>query len=184
MRLTQTLNSASFRLTAAYAGLFALSVGLLAVVTYFSVTRELSREFHARIFSESAALEADYNSGGVRQVIRAISDRQRGRLADGLDFTLYDNAGHHLFGDLPIVTCTRGWTTLKGPPDGDEAPGQQEQLGVYITPLPKGLCLLVGDDWGEVANYGTVILKTFAWVFLLSLSLAVAGGVLLSSEFL
>ena len=184
MRLTQTLKSASFKLTAVYTALFALSVGLLAAVTYVSVTAELSREFHGRILAESTALEADYKAGGVRQVIRAISDRQRGRLDDGLDFTLYDSSGRHLFGDLPVVTCSRGWTTLTGPPDGDEAPGQLEQLGVYITPLPNGLCLLVGDDWGEVANFGTVILKTFGWVFLLSLTLAVAGGLFLSSEFL
>ena len=184
MRLTQTLKSASFKLASAYVGLFAISVGLLAAVTYFSVTAELSREFHSRIYAESSALEADYKSGGVRQVMRAISDRQRGRLAGGLDFTLYDKSGKHLFGDLPVVTCARGWTTLNGPPDGDEAPGQLEQLGVYITPLPNGLCLLVGDDWGQVANFGDVILKTFGWVFLLSLTLAAAGGVLLSSEFL
>jgi len=184
VRLTQTLKSASFKLTAVYTALFALSVGLLAAVTYVSVTAELSREFHGRILAESTALEADYKAGGVRQVIRAISDRQRGRLDDGLDFTLYDSSGRHLFGDLPVVTCSRGWTTLTGPPDGDEAPGQLEQLGVYITPLPNGLCLLVGDDWGEVANFGTVILKTFGWVFLLSLTLAVAGGLFLSSEFL
>jgi signal transduction histidine kinase len=184
VRPSQTIKSVSFRLTAAYAGLFALSVGILALVTYLSVTAELSREFHGRIQAESGALESDYKAGGVKQVLRAISDRQRGRLTDGLDFTLYDSAGRHLFGSLPVIACQRGWTTLSGPPDGDEAPGQLEQLGVYVTPLPNGLCLLVGDDWGEVNNFGVLILKTFGWVLALSLTMAVAGGLFLSSEFL
>ena len=55
MRLSQTLKSASFKLTAAYAGLFALSVGVLAAVTYFSVKTELTREFQGRILAESGA---------------------------------------------------------------------------------------------------------------------------------
>jgi signal transduction histidine kinase len=184
VRLKQTLKSASFRLTAAYAGLFAVSVGVLAAVTYFSVEAELNREFQGRIVSESSALEADYKAGGVRQVLRAISDRQRGRLTDGLDFTLFDGSGRHLFGTLPIVPCKRGWTTLTGPPDGDEPPGEMERLGVFITPLPGGQCLLVGDDLGDVENFGALILKTFGWVFLLSLTMAIAGGLFLSSEFL
>ena len=184
MRLSQTLKSASFKLTAAYAGLFALSVGVLAAVTYVSVQSELSREFHGRILAESSALEADYKSGGVKQMTRAIADRQRGRLTDGLDYALFDAGGRHLFGSLPRVACHRGWTTLTGPPDGDEAPGELERLAVYITPLPSGLCLLVGDDWGEVEDFGAVILKTFGWVMLLSLTMAVAGGIFLSSKFL
>ena len=184
VRLSQTLKSASFKLTAAYVVLFALSVCILAAVTYFSVQAELSREFHGRILAESSALEADYRTGGVKQVLHSIADRQRGHLTDGLDFTLFDADGKHLFGTLPKVPCTRGWTTLTGPPDGDEPPGEMEQLGVYVTPLPNGLCLMVGDDWGEVENFGAVIVKTFAWVLLLSLSLAVGGGLFLSTRFL
>ena len=184
MRLKQTLKSASFKLTAAYAGLFALSVGVLALVTYLTVKTELTREFQGRILAESSALEADFKAGGVPQVLRAISERQRGQLVDGLDFTLFDSARHHLFGTLPAVSCTRGWTTIVGPPDGDEPPGELERLGVYVTPLPGGLCLLVGDDWGEVENFVALILKAFGWVSLLSLTMAVAGGLFLSSEFL
>ena len=103
---------------------------------------------------------------------------------NGLDYSLNDAHGRHLFGTLPSVPCIQGWTTLTGPPDGDEPPGELERLGVYITPLPHGLCLLVGDDLGEVENFGAVIVKTFGWVFFLSLTLAVGGGLFLSSKFL
>lgn len=184
MRLGQTLSSASFRLTAAYALLFAVSVSILAAVTYFSVTQELGREFRARIISESKALEAGFQSGGSKQLLSAIADRQRQRLAGGLDYTLFDTNGRRVFGSLPAVPCRSGWTHFTGPPDGDEPPGEMEQLRVHVTPLPGGLCLLVGDDWGPMQRTEALILKSFAWIFFLSLTMAIAGGIFLSSKFL
>ena len=184
MRLAQTVKSASFKLAFAYVLLFAASFGVLAAITYLSVTAELSRQFHNRIVTESHALQTDFRVGGVSQLLRTVSERQRGHLVDGLDYSLVDPHGTHIFGTIPIVPCKQGWTTIFGPPDGDEGPGEMEQLGVYVTPLTNGMCLFVGNDWGEVQNYGRVVLQTFAWVFLLSLSLAVAGGLFLSSAFL
>jgi len=180
----QTIKSASFKLAFAYVLLFAASFGVLAAITYFSVTAELSRQFHNRIVTESHALEADFRTGGTAQLLRTISERQRGHLVGGLDYALTGAQGARLFGTMPRVTCKPGWTTIIGPPDGDEDPGEMEQLRVYVTPLSNGMCLSVGNDWGEVQNYGELVLQTFGWVFLLSLTLAVAGGLFLSSAFL
>ena len=184
MRLRQTIKSASFKLAFAYVLLFAASFGVLAAITYFSVTAELSREFHSRILTESKALQSDFSNGGVTQLLQTISERQRGHLVDGLDYSLVDSGGKHLFGTMPVGACKPGWTTLIGPPDGDEEPGEMEELGVYVTPLANGMCLFVGNDWGEVQRFGRLILQTFGWVFLFSLTLAVAGGLVLSTAFL
>jgi signal transduction histidine kinase len=184
VRLRQTLKSASFKLTAAYAGLFAVSVGILAVITYLSVTAELNREFRSRINSDSKALEAEYVTGGTSQLLHAITERQRGHLVDGLDYSLSDAQGRHLFGTTPVTSCVRGWTVLTGPPDGDEAPGEMEKLGVYVTPLSGGLCLTVGNDWGRLQKFGSLILNTFGWIFLLSSTMAIGGGLFLSSRYL
>jgi len=176
------LKSASFRLTAAYAALFALSVGILATVTYFSVQSELTREFRSRILAESIALQADYRAGGVSRVMSAVEERQRGHLSNGLDYSLYDAHGQRMFGTVPISACKSGWTLVTGPPDGDEAPGEMEQLSALVTPLPNGLCLVVGDDWGKIEDFVRLILKTFGWVSVLSLTMAIAAGLFLSSE--
>jgi signal transduction histidine kinase len=184
MRLGQVLKSASFKLTAAYAGIFTISVGVLAAVIYFSVTTELDREFRTRIVADSNALRAEYNAGGAPQLLQAIAERQRGRLTGGLDYALDDAKGRRLFGTLPAARCTRGWVTFAGPPDGDEPSGEMERLGVFITPLPQGYCLLIGDDIGKVGKFGSLILKNFGWALLLSLTMAVAGGLFLSSRFL
>lgn len=184
MRIRQTLKSASFRLTAAYVALFAVSVGVLAAVTYFSVTGELTRLFHGRIETEAHALETVYRQNGEAGLLRAIAERRGAVRPGGMVYGLFDVGGEVLAGTLPPVPCERGWTVIKGPPDGDEAPGQMERLGIRVTPLAGGLCLLVGDDWGLVEDYGDVILKVFLWVSALSLTLAVGGGLILSGEFL
>ncbi len=184
MRLEHLLKSASFKLTAAYVGLFSVSVGILAGLIYFSSTSELDRAIRTRIVADSNALREEYAHGGKDQLLQAITERQRGRLIGGLDYTLYDAKGRHLFGTLPVVRCTSGWVTFTGPPDGDEPTGEMEKLGVLITPLTHGYCLLVGDDVGKVQKFGTLILDSFGWVFLLTVTMAVAGGFFLSSRVL
>ena len=181
MQLGQLLKSASFKLAAAYVGLFSISVGILAGLVYFSATAQLRHEILTRIVVESSALRQEYIHGGTGQLLEVVADRQRGRMTGGLDYTLYDSKGSHLFGSLPVVRCAAGWVTFTGPPDGDEPAGEMEKLRVLVTPLPGGNCLLVGDDIGKVGKLGVVILDSFGWVFLLTLMMAVTGGIFLSS---
>ena len=184
MQLEQLFKSASFRFTAAYVGLFIVSVSILAGLVYFSATAELERTIHMRIVVESDALRAEYARGGTDQLLQAIAERQRSRLIGGLDYALYDGDGKRLFGNLSAVPCTKGWVTFSGPPDGDEPAGELEKLGVLITPLPNGHCLLVGDDIGKIRKFGSLILDSFGWVLLVTVMLAVAGGIFLSSRVL
>ena len=184
MRRGQLLKSASFRLAAAYVGLFSVSVGILAGLIYFYATSEMQQQIRTRIAADSTALREEYSRGGVAQLLDAVADRQRGRLVGGLDYTIFDSKGKRLFGDLPAAPCVRGWTLFTGPPDGDEPSGEMEKLSVLITPLSKGNCLLVGDDIGKVKTFGSLILDSFGWVFLLTVTLAVGGGIFLSSRVL
>ena len=184
MRLTQTLKTASFRLTAAYVVLFTLSVGVLAAMVVLLVTSELNREFHARIVADSNALRDEYRSGGSQRLLQAIEERLRGRKIGGLDYTVIGPAGRRLYGTLPTARCKAGWSSFTVPPDGDEPPGEMEKLDVYITPLPNGDCLLVGDDTWKVRKFGAIILRSFGWVLMLSLTMAIGGGIFLSSRFL
>jgi signal transduction histidine kinase len=184
MRLAQTLKSATFRLTAAYVLLFTVSVGVLAALTYFLVVSRLDLEFRNHIRAESQTLSAEFTSGGAGQLLHAINERQHNRTVGGLDYTVLDPEGTLLTGTTRQASCKTGWFTVVGPPDGDEPSGEMERLAVLATPLPQGYCLMVGDDFGKVRGVGTLVLRTFGWVILVSLTLAVAGGLLLSSRFL
>jgi len=181
VRLGQLLKSASFRLAAAYVGLFSISVGILAGLIYFFATSELQHQVRTRIIADSAALSEEYAHGGAPQLLQAIAERQRGRLIGGLDYALFDGKGRHLFGTMPAAPCVGSWVTFTGPPDGDEPAGELEKLGVLVTPLTHGYCLFVGDDIGKVDKFGSLILKSFGWVFLLTAIMAVTGGIFLSS---
>ncbi|GAA0544221.1 signal transduction histidine kinase [Rhizomicrobium palustre] len=184
MRLAQTLRSASFKLSAAYVGLFTVSVGVLAGLTYLLAVSRLEADFRTHIEAETHMLSGEYASGGAPSLLHAISERLRNRLAGGLDYTVIDAQGRRLAGALPPGSCDAGWKTIYGPPDGDEPAGQLENLAVLVTPLPQGYCLMIGDDFGKVSGFGSLILRTFGWVILVSLTLAVAGGIFLSSRFL
>lgn len=184
MQIERTLKSASFRLAAAYAALFTTSVLVLATVIYVLVTSLVDSGFNARIAGEARTLSAEFGAGGPHRLLQAITERQRDRLAGGLDYSLVDSAGRHLFGSIPAGACTPGWVSFRGPPDGDEPPGEMEELKVLKTPLPGGYCLMIGDDTGKIRVFGRLILKSFGWGLFLSLTLAVLGGIFLSSRFL
>ncbi len=184
MQLPLLFKTASFRLAAAYALLFGVSVAILAGVTYFAATSALDRQIRTRIFAESSALATEYHNGGFAQLMKAVHERQRGHLSGGLDYSVFGASGKRLYGTMKDLRFAPGWQTIYGPPDGDEAPGEMEHLSVHATLLSGKYWLFVGDDISRVRALGGVVLDTFGWVLALSLTLAIAGGLFLSSQFL
>jgi signal transduction histidine kinase len=178
------LRTANFKLAAVYALLFGASVAVLAAVVYFRTTAEFERQARLRMEAEASALQSEYSSGGLTQLLGAIKDRQRGRDIGGLDYTVYNDARVRIFGTLERLPQGAGWTSILGPPDGDEPPGQLERLVVLTVPLSNGLWLSVGDDFGKFSQFGQVILETFGWMLLLTVVLAIVGGLALSVGFL
>ena len=178
------MRTASFKLAALYALIFGASVVALAAVVYVITTTALDRQTRTRIHSEAIELAQEYQSGGLTRMLAVIRQRQRGRLVGGLDYTVYDSGGHRLFGTLPHMATSPGWSLVTGPPDGDEPEGELEQLVVYAVPLNKGYWLMVGDDIGRVDKVGRLIMTTFGWALVLMITLAAAGGIALSMGFL
>jgi methyl-accepting chemotaxis protein len=184
MRPTRLLRTANFRLAAIYALIFGVSVAILAAVVYFRSTSALQEQARLRIQSEASGLRDEYVQGGLKQLLAAIKSRQRGHVIGGLDYTVHDARNVRIFGSLKRLPKGFGWSQISGPPDGDEAPGELEQLVVYTVPLSNGLWLSIGDDFGRIAGFGNVILETFGWAILLSITLAIVGGIALSAGFL
>ena len=184
VRLPRLLRTASFRLAGLYSLVFGASVIILAGVVYFTATSALDQRIRQRIESQVAVLQDKYDSGGVSQLLDAFQEPQRGHLINGLDYALYDSHANRLFGTLPKSEISKGWTEIIGPPDGDEPPGENERLAVLVTPLSDGMTLLVADDIGQVGELGRVILRTFGWVLILSVTLAIGGGIVVSANFL
>jgi signal transduction histidine kinase len=175
------LRSASFRLAAAYVLLFVASVLVLGTIAYWRTTSEFEREAHVRIEAEGSSLSREFAEGGVDQVVAAVEKRRRSKLAGGLDYFVYDNRGAFLLGHMENPPFSAGWTTIPAPPDGDEPPGEKERLTVLAIPLSDTLWLAIGDDLIRIEAFGNALLSSFAWVALLSVTLAVVGGIVLST---
>ncbi len=183
MPIPRLLRTVSFRLVALYVLIFGASVSGLAGVTYFVATAALDAQIRSRIEGDAAALRDEYTSGGMRQLLQAVAERRRGRLKDGLVYAVFQG-GHRLFGTLPASTLVKGWSEVRGPPDGDEPVGESERLATLAVKLPGDAWVVVADDIGRVAVMGGVILRTLAIVLALSITVAVAGGIMLSRGFL
>ncbi len=184
LRRARLFKTASFKLAAAYVVMFGASVAVLAVVVYFTATAALDHQERTRIKVEAQALSAEYRRGGFSKMMEEIRARERAHLAGGLDYTVVARSGARIFGNIPRLHLQNGWTRLKGPPDGDEPPGQRERLLVYSIPLSHDLWLEVGDDVGAVKLAGKAIMATSGLVLLVVVTLAIAGGIVLSASFL
>jgi len=180
VRSSRIFRTASFKLAAAYAILFSASVAVLAAVVFFSATAALDRQERTRLQAESQALQHEFNHGGLANMLDEIRTRTRAHLAGGFDYGVVTNSGAKIYGDVPPIILRSGWARAKGPPDGDEPPGQRERLLIYSTELKPGLWLQVGDDVGREEVFGRAIMATFAWFVVVVVTLAIAGGVIIS----
>jgi signal transduction histidine kinase len=184
MLLRNLTRTTSFKLVLLYVLVFSASVLALAALTYFVATSALDQQIRARIQAESDGLRDEYASGGLTHLMSAVEERRRGRLRDGLVYAIFDAHGHRLFGTLPSSSLVQGWSEVRGPPDGDEPEGETERLAVLGLKLPGNDWVLVADDIGRVNVLGEVVLRAFGVVVLLSVTIAIIGGFVLSLGFL
>jgi len=184
MLLRNLTRTTSFRLVLLYVLVFSASVLALASLTYFVATSALDQQIRARIQAESDGLRDEFMSGGLTRLMGAVEERRRGRLRDGLVYSIFDAGGHRLFGTLPASSLIEGWSEVRGPPDGDEPEGETERLAVLGLKLPGNDWVLVADDIGRVSVLGQVVLRAFGVVVLLSVTIAIIGGVVISLGFL
>lgn len=184
MRLPRLLKTVSFKLAAFYAAAFGVSVLILGAVVYFTASSAFDDQTKARVLAESSALNDLYKSSGLAAVRQTIQTRQGHRLFLGLEYGLFDSRGALTYGTVPSTLPKPGWSTVSGPPDGDEPAGEDEHMVVYTTPLATGETLVVGDDLQGREEFDEAILRTFGLGLLLSITLAALGGAVVSAVFL
>jgi signal transduction histidine kinase len=184
VRLPRLFRTTSFRLAALFALIFSLSAVAVGVFVYINVKATLNLQEHARIQSDALALKGEYDSGGMSDMMTAIGERQHNKIAGGLDYSIFRADGTRLYGNLPKMLLKSGWKHIYGPPDGDEPPGQLEQLLVLRERLTPNLWLAVGADIGQLRYLRDDFVRIFALGLILALTLAVGGGVLVSVTFL
>lgn len=181
MRLPRLLRTASFRLAGFYAVVFAASVLALGGVVRLRTRTALEQGMRARIEGEVAAFETELREDGLPQLARLVDERNRS--VRGLDYLLEAPGGERLAGDLPTPAGQLGWLTLRTPRRGTRGDGYEEAMALAVR-LPGGALLVVGDDLGRVEDVDEAVLIAFGWGLVLTVLLAVGGGLLLSAGFL
>jgi signal transduction histidine kinase len=184
VQLSKLVRSATFRLSALYAALFAASVVALGGAVFVITRDALEGQMSARIEAEIVFLRSEYRLGGTPRVKSAIEERQNGRPFSSLDYGLLDSSGQSLAGDLRSAPRIVGWHDVVGPGDGDEPEGEKEYERLRVEALAPGLWLVVGDDLERVEGAGEAILVAFGWALGLMVVLAVGGGLILAHGFL
>lgn len=184
MNLPRLFSTTSFRLAAMFALIFGVCVAVVGAFIYINVKATLDDQERERIQAEALTLKGEYDSGGMGNMMAAIHQRQRDKIAGGLDYSLFKSNGERFFGRLPTQRLRPGWKHMTGPPDGDEPLGELEQLLVFREQLAPDLWLVVGDDVGRLRNLGDEFLRLFGLGLLMALTLAAVGGTVVSMTFL
>jgi len=181
--LPRHFRTSSFRLTLLYAALFSASVIVLLGVIYWSTSSYMTGQLDAAIDSDFAELQEGFRDGGASRVARLIEARVKDMPAGPMFYLLEDPAGAVLAGNLPALpnrTGTFDTTDPRAPPHGDD----HRPLRARGTLLKGGDYLLVAIGASQRDEMGELILRAFGWSFLVTLILAVGGGVVLSGGLL
>lgn len=173
--------SSSFRLTLLYAALFSVSTLLLFGVMYWTATKYMEDQLDAGIVAELTSLRQDAHASGPGHIAELIADRGRAPGTRGYLYLLLDSEGKRVAGNLPALAATPGWLDLPMPGTGDE---EGHGLHALADRLDDGSILLVGQDIYRLDEVREVMQRTFGLGFVITLVLAIAGGILVSTGFL
>ncbi len=169
------IRSSNLRLTAFFTGAFALSVVILGVVTLLDARAALNGQFNERIVSDSNAMLQEFKTEGLRGVKVLIQEHD---LTPGaLDFGLQSPDGTAIAGNFSRVRARLGWSTASV--SGHAGP--EEGLSrIYVTQLPNGYRLIVGDSLARINVIDSVLVRSFGVAFVGVLLLGGLGGFTLS----
>jgi signal transduction histidine kinase len=184
VRLTRILRSASFRLTLFYAALFVASAGVLFATVYWTATAAMQNDMAAVLRSEAAQLAQVHSRVGLAGLAQQIARRMNFRTRGPIFYLLQAPNRRVVVGNLPGMPPVDGVVDFVPQDDTAEPDIQPSRFTGFGLTLPDGSFLLVAQDANRLAEMQHAIVRAFAWAGGLTLLLAIAGGMLIGSNFL
>ena len=175
MRPPKILQTTTFRLAAIYVAGFALAVAAFGIVTYFVTARTLERRLDSAIAVDMKALQADYRTGGLSQLLSAVSVHEHSHPNGPLDYAVIVN-GSRVAGRLTTWPFVPGWSTLPY----RESEGDDARRRFLVANLKEGVTLVIAADPEEVDEIKEAIFYGFLSAFGAVLVLGIVGGIGLS----
>lgn len=185
MRLSRLFQSATFRLTLTYAGLFALAVAILFAVIYWAMADFENEQIRKSIQAEASALIAETTIKGGNTIESEIKIRTRVQEHSYFRYALKGSDGA-VTGNLPILPDPLGWSTLEEPETETpaEKPFDHARYYVFAAALADGHRLYVAQDTEAVDELRNTITRAFEWGSAGFIGLVLIGGLGISWRFL
>lgn len=171
------LRTEGFRLSALYAGVFALSVVILGAFVLVITNQALRDQIVTFSVTDIAAIRNGYASQGVHEAQEVVDQLMAGPATSG--FYLLQRDGKVVAGNLPAMAARTGTVEFSFTTAGHV----REVLGVgdFIAP---GLYVFSGSDMARLRSVQAHILNVMLVLFAAAILIAVAGGALVSWGFL
>ncbi|MGI9384291.1 MAG: sensor histidine kinase [Methyloligellaceae bacterium] len=183
MSLARRFRSTSFRLAAAFAGLFVLVAVIVFPILYWQVSSELEKHVKQRVEATRDRLKAVAEKQGL-EALKTWIENQPPAGGDPETIFLFTNAdGAFVAGNVRPIPRTSGWAILYGSEIEHIGEKIDDEDGFYIlwTPVAGGH-LLVGHSDQDVDEAEEGLLRGLAMSLALTLLLAVAGGLWLGAR--
>ncbi len=177
MPLPRPFRTSTFRLTLAYAGIFAFSAVVLFGVVTWSATHFMAGQIDATVSNELAEIQADAaapNAPGLEQIVAGLAMH-----SPGIVYLLQGPDGNVLAGNMLAIRPQPGLRVLASrhwPGSSRTADGLRGRGLV----LPDGRYLFVGLGTFALGEMQEVIARAFAVGLGITLLLALAAGLVTS----
>ncbi|HEX4635539.1 MAG TPA: ATP-binding protein [Rhizomicrobium sp.] len=171
------LRTEGFRLSALFAGIFAVSVVILGIFVLVITNQALRDQIVAFSFTDIAAIRNGYDFEGEHEAREIVQQFMAGPANSGL--YLLQRDGKALAGNLPPMATRTGTVEFSFSVKGRT----REVLGRgdFIAP---GLYVFSGSDMARLRSVQAHILNIMLVLFAAAILIAVAGGALVSWGFL
>ncbi|MBV8394238.1 MAG: HAMP domain-containing protein [Alphaproteobacteria bacterium] len=181
--LPRILRSASFRLTMIYAGLFVVSAVALFATVFVIASQAMESDMQAVLRTEALQLAEIHRRAGLLGLAQQIQRRMNFRTRGPIYYLLQAPGRQVIVGNLPGMPPAEGVIDFQREAGADEEDAGRGRLTGFGLTLADGSFLLVAQDSNRLVDMQSAIVRAFVWAALLTLFLAVLGGVLLANRF-
>ena len=181
--LARILRSAAFRLTLIYAGLFVVSAVVLFGTVFVIATAALQSDMQAVLRTEALQLAEIHRRSGLLGLAEQVTRRMNFRTRGPIYYLVQAPTRQVVVGNLPGMPPVEGVVDfVRDANDSDSADARGKLTGFGLT-LSDGTFILVAQDASRLIDMQHAIVQAFTWAGVLTLLLAIGGGMLVSRNF-
>jgi signal transduction histidine kinase len=185
MKLTNSADTISFKLSALYLSLFLLSFLVIGLSVYWLTNKTLEQQLKSSIETEANRLKGEYDSGGIDELKDEINEVVSRASSSGFEYGAINQSGELIAGSLTSFQPSPGWQVIRRKSATIKtAITEKGYLYVSVMVLPHQGWLVVGHTGETIQKAGEAIIQAFIWGFVLVIFLGIIGGLYLSGAFL